>query len=198
MDTAKFSRRTYVVDRGFQVKYTLLLVGAGTFVSLLFGGMMYVTHINAELAVPDAVRQELARSDSALLVLMATVSVLMAGALGLFGILITHRVAGPIYVMTHYMSVLAQGRYPIMRQLRKNDELREFFQTFQDALETLRTRDADEAREIEEAVELCRPLATVPEALAAIERIHVLAQRKRDATDRVELSAQSPTERSAA
>src|SRR3954462_471231 len=99
MQLSKLARRTYVIDRGFQLKYTLLLVGAGTFVSLLFGAMMYVTHVNAvrELAVPELVRVELARSDSTLLLLMATVSVLMACALGLFGILITHRVAGPVY-----------------------------------------------------------------------------------------------------
>src|SRR5262245_23804168 len=151
MDAAKISRRTYVIDRGFQLKYTLLLVGAGTFVSLLFGGMMYVTHVNAarELAVPDVVRFELARSESTLLVLMAAVSVLMAAALGLFGILITHRVAGPVYVMSHYITVLAKGRYPIMRALRKSDELRDFFQAFQDALEALRGREAEEARNLE-------------------------------------------------
>jgi hypothetical protein len=188
MDTAKISRRTYVIDRGFQLKYTLLLVGAGAFVSLLFGGMMYVTHVNAarELVVPDSVHQELARIESTLLVLMATVSVLMAAALGLFGILITHRVAGPVYVMSHYITVLARGRYPIMRQLRKSDELREFFQQFQDALDLLRAREAEEARNLEEAFTALQPAATSAEAIAALERLNQMAVRKRDATDRLE------------
>lgn len=198
MSTPKFSRRTYVIDRGFQLKYTLLLVGTGTFVSLLFGGMMYVTHVTAtrELAVPEMVRMELARSESTLLVLMAAVSVLMASALGLFGILITHRVAGPLYVMTHYISVLARGRYPIMRPLRRSDELKDFFQGFQDALESLRGREAEEAQRLEEAVELLRGLASGPEQLAAVERIHQMAVRKRDATDRIN-TGEPTTERTA-
>jgi hypothetical protein len=128
---------------------------------------------------------------------MATVSVLMAGALALFGVLVTHRVAGPVYVMSHYIGVLAKGRYPIMRQLRKSDELRDFFHRFQDALETLRSRETAEAVDLEEAVSLLRPLATTPECVAAIERLSKMAERKRDATDRVETATFS-RERSAA
>ena len=35
----------------------------------------------------------------------------------IFGLLITHRVAGPIYVMTRIVSLLAQGKYPPVRRM---------------------------------------------------------------------------------
>jgi hypothetical protein len=186
MTNAKFSRRTFFIDRGFQLKYTLLLVGAGTFVSLLFGEMMYVIHVNATrgLMVPESIQIELARSESSLLLLMGAVSLLMAGALGLFGVLITHRVAGPVYVMSHYISVLAKGRYPMMRALRKGDELHEFFDRFRDALETMRTREMDDAQQLEAAVAAFGPMASTPEGQALIQRLQTIAQRKREATER--------------
>ena len=193
MNLSKISRRTWFIDRGFQLKYTLLLVGAGTFVSLLFGEMMYVTNVNAMRSMPvtDAIHVQLAQSENGLLLLMFTVSLLMAAALGLFGVLITHRVAGPVYVMSHYVGVLAQGRYPIMRELRKADELKEFFERFRGALETMRVREADEAAQLEQAVALFRPVAGNPESLALLQQLESIAQRKRDATDRVALTAQA-------
>src|SRR3954471_7733082 len=45
--TSRPGRRTYVVDRRFQLKYTLLLVGVGVLVSALFGIMMYLVHVSA-------------------------------------------------------------------------------------------------------------------------------------------------------
>src|SRR5712664_2103164 len=44
----------------------------------------------------------------------------MSSALGLIGILITHRVAGPLYVMFSYVNTLAEGRYPTFRSLRRS------------------------------------------------------------------------------
>src|SRR5262245_27543603 len=97
----KSFRRTYVIDRGFQLKYTLMLVAAGALISALFGGMMYLAHVDAQRAMnpAPALREELARADATLLTLMAAITVLMAAAFGLFGVLITHRVAGPVFVM---------------------------------------------------------------------------------------------------
>src|SRR4051812_36250229 len=97
----KLGRRTYVLDRGFQLKYTLALVVVGAFISALFGTMMYLVHLDAQhtvdaaLQLKEPAREAVAASETTLIYLFAGTTVLMAGALGLFGILITHRVAGP-------------------------------------------------------------------------------------------------------
>ncbi|MFN0063950.1 MAG: signal protein [Myxococcaceae bacterium] len=190
-----FGRRTYVIDRGFQLKYTLLLVAAGAVVSLLFGSMMYLAHAAAarDAQVPPEVRAQLAAADTTLLILMVAVALLMAVALGLFGVLVTHRVAGPVYVMSHYVSVLAKGRYPIMRPLRRSDELRAFFERFQTAVESMRVREAQEAEALERAVAHLGGAAANNGAHAALEELRQLAARKRDATDRVDVGASSPS-----
>lgn len=180
-------RRTYVIDRGFQLKYTLLLMGLGATVSGLFATMMYLAHKDVQRDVPltPELREQLAAADVTLLSLIVAIAVLMAGALGLLGVLITHRVAGPVFVMSHYVTTLARGRYPTMRPLRKNDELQAFFSRFQEALESMRTREANESAMLYRAVATLRG-ATSPEAQAALRELEELAQRKRDATERID------------
>lgn len=179
-------RRTYVIDRGFQLKYTLLLMGLGSAVSALFGTMMYLAHKDVQRDVPltAELREQLAAADTTLLSLIVAIAVLMAAALGLLGVLITHRVAGPVFVMSSYVTTLARGRYPTMRPLRKNDELQAFFSRFQDAVESLRVREQEEAATLEKAVSALL-VSTPAEAQGPLKELAALAQRKRDATERV-------------
>jgi hypothetical protein len=180
-----FGRRTYVVDRGFQLKYTLMLAVTGAVISAVFGCLMYAAHLEArrtveqyQTLVPSAwIKIQLSQGELTMLWLVAGVTVMMAAALGLFGVLITHRVAGPIYVMSNYMSALAGGRFPRMRPLRKNDELKEFFERFQGAIETLRQREEGEVAKLRSAVELLAPLATTPQTQAAVEGIQAVERR---------------------
>jgi hypothetical protein len=153
------TRRTFVVDRPFQLKYTALLVVTGTLVSLLFGTMMYLVHQDAQQVLTStaptnaALRTTLEQSERTLLWLIGGATVLMGAALGLLGILITHRVAGPLYVMGLYMNQLTQGRYPSVRALRKNDELKVFFERFQKLLEQMRQREIDEAEKLDQVIQ---------------------------------------------
>ena len=93
----RLSRRTYLIDRGFQLKYALLLVAASVLICGLFGGMMYLVHAEAQqgIALPPALEEQLARANTTLLVLMGAITLMMAVAFGLLGLLLTHRVAGP-------------------------------------------------------------------------------------------------------
>lgn len=182
--SGRLGRRTYVIDRGFQLKYTLILVVSATVISSVFGVMMYLAHLDAQKALAAGTGADLAApAEQTLIWLLAGMVVLMAAALSLFGILITHRVAGPVYVMSHYISVLARGRYPILRPLRKGDELRAFFERFQEAVEALRTREVDEADAIRDALMALEPLATDAKARSALEQLRAIHNRKRDATD---------------
>src|SRR5690349_2034429 len=114
--TSRPSRRTYVVDRRFQLKYTLLLVGVGVLVAALFGTMMFLVHRSALRAYIEG--RGTAGASATLVWVMVALGVAMAAALSLIGVIITHRVAGPVHVMNHYLDVLARGRYPMMRPLR--------------------------------------------------------------------------------
>ncbi len=45
-------------------------------------------------------------------------------------ILKTHRISGPVYVMSNYIKEMLNGKYPHPRPLRKHDELGEFYALF--------------------------------------------------------------------
>jgi hypothetical protein len=166
------ARRVYLVDRGFQLKYALLMAGAGALVALIFGLWLHQAHAQAiEVAGLDpALREELAQGDRQLLVAFAGIAALLALALGLLGIVMTHRVAGPVSVMGHYVSVLARGAFPRMRTLRKTDELRSFFMVFIDAVDQLKARERGHVELLETSVSRMKAaLPKAPELREAIE-----------------------------
>lgn len=82
------------------------------------------------------------RQRTQLVALFATLIVLVV-AIGLGGIVVTHRVAGPIHKMKRQLSELGAGRLRKPGSLRRKDELADFFQTFNDTVERMRGRQQD-------------------------------------------------------
>ena len=52
----------------------------------------------------------------------------------------THRISGPVYVMSNYIKEIINGNFPNMRALRKNDELQDFYELLKQMVDTLRNR----------------------------------------------------------
>ncbi len=145
-------RMVPVVDARFQWKYTLLIMALGVGLTAIMGGLIYDAHIDntrlLDLANPQ-VQSEVVRGDQIILLYLIALVVVMGVGLGFWGLIVTHRIAGPLYIVARYLSVLAGGRYPDMRPLRKRDELHEFFSAFEEAVNAMRNRDMMTLREID-------------------------------------------------
>jgi hypothetical protein len=152
--TATYQRHTYLIDRRFQLKYSAMLGAAGGITSLLFGAMVYFAQLEAfrYVAPGSPLAAQLGEVSLTLAWLTGGTALFLTVTLAIFGIYLTHRVAGPVFVMNHYLSVIATGKFPKMRPLRKTDELKNFFLGLQTTIEYLRTREATEAVVLEEAV----------------------------------------------
>jgi hypothetical protein len=177
-------RRQYLVDRGFQLKYAILMAAAGLLVAGVFGLWIHQAHAQATaLLAPDPETRALVeRSDRLLLGAFAAIAALLAAALGLLGVVITHRVAGPVFVMGHYLRVLADGRFPRMRTLRRSDELKGFFRAFIDAVDSMKVREARHTAVLEDAIRRMREAAqAAPELAPAIEALEKAARERRAA-----------------
>ncbi len=181
-------RHVYILDRGFQLKYTLLMMGAGLVIALIFGAWIWQAHRQAREVLEAAqlvsadprIRELIEAGDRQLLWVFLGIACLMASALGLVGILLTHRVAGPVFVMGHYLSVLARGRFPRMRTLRSRDELKTFFRLFIQAVERLKEREARHVEALESAVsEMNEALSRAPELAPAIETLSAAVRERR-------------------
>ncbi|HOU85515.1 MAG TPA: hypothetical protein PLA54_09260 [Spirochaetota bacterium] len=66
-------------------------------------------------------------------------AVFLSGIIFFFILIIqTHRIAGPIYVMTYYMKEFLDGRkHEHLRPLRKHDQLKDFYQLFKEFMATV-------------------------------------------------------------
>ncbi len=184
------NRRHYLVDRGFQLKYALLMAFAGLVVAAVFGLWLHQAHAQATALLPadPETRALVEKSDRLLLAAFGGIALLLAAALGLLGVVITHRVAGTVFVMGHDLWVLAEGRFPRMRTLRRNDELQGFFRTFIQAVDAMKVREARHAAVLEDAAARMRvALARSPELAPAIAALEEAAQQRR-----VALAADDP------
>ena len=61
---------------------------------------------------------------------MIVTGILLGVFLYLYLIRLTHRISGPLYVLTRHMQDILENREPNIRELRKNDEFKEFYEQF--------------------------------------------------------------------
>lgn len=95
----------------------------------------------------------LARQQQTLLILIiAGLSVLVI-AVGLLGIVFTHKVAGPIFKMKRLLRQVGEGKLLIRERLRKGDELKDFFETFERMVEDLRARQMAEIAKVDQILD---------------------------------------------
>ncbi|HVR20139.1 MAG TPA: hypothetical protein VMS65_10595 [Polyangiaceae bacterium] len=77
---------------------------------------------------------------------------LLVVLIGFGGIIVTHRVAGPIYKMKMNLKAVADGHLRVPSPLRKGDELVDFFETYRSMVIALRGRQEEEIQRIEKAI----------------------------------------------
>ena len=136
-------RYRWIVNPRFQVKYTLVIVGL---TALLLGvlGYVYWDMLNRETALlglrqltgrgvsqdltaqqfDRELRQEARREDASRLRWLIVVSGVLVVGLAVAGLKTTHRIAGPVYVVSRTLRRMAMGDWNVVRPLRKKDEFR--------------------------------------------------------------------------
>ncbi len=98
--------------------------------------------------------------------------------LGLAGIVITHKLVGPIYKLKRLLRVVGSGRLDIHERLRKGDELEDLFDTFLQMVVSLRTAQRSEIQYLDEALAEADASHLAPEARA---KLTALRKRMHDA-----------------
>ena len=84
-------------------------------------------------------------------VLISVLSLLVVG-IGLAGIIVTHRVAGPIFKMKRLLGFVGDGHLLLTDKLRKGDELQHFFDAFERMVHSLRSRQEIEISKLDQAI----------------------------------------------
>lgn len=172
---ATYKRRLIpIVDRRFQFKYTGIIMLVAAVVSTALGYLLLDAYqqMNAMLEISEAIGDRL-NSDDARRVFYIVVGFLGAEVvfLGVLGLLITHRVCGPIFVLHRHLCTIVDGRYPTLRPLRSGDEFRPAFEAFSTAVSMLKDRDQKELHELRFILEAARAKGLADDQVTALSRM---------------------------
>ncbi|MCG8403862.1 MAG: hypothetical protein MI923_01560 [Phycisphaerales bacterium] len=153
-------RRRRVINASFQWKYTIFVV-MGVFIittfmsSVLFG----VLHEQARSSILGKTNpQEISVWESTPVVLISAVAFasLLALAFGVWTIVFTHRLSGPIFVMENLLRQVTEGRFPKRRELRKKDEFKELYAELWRAIDAIDASRRSEYAKLTEALKLAQ------------------------------------------
>lgn len=109
--------RIFLVDRAFQLKYTWAAVGMGTVSTALTAVViLYPLYTFGILRIPRFLPWPILGG-------MVVAAVVNIFSIALMGIIITHRVAGPVFGMIRQMRRVAMGHWVGELRTRDNDEL---------------------------------------------------------------------------
>jgi methyl-accepting chemotaxis protein len=93
---------------------------------------------------------------------------LLVVAMSVMGIVMTHRIAGPVYMMKMLLRQVGNGKLNFNRKPRKGDELQEFFEEFQTMANKLKARQQGEVDALGEAIEAATASGASPDTITKI------------------------------
>jgi methyl-accepting chemotaxis protein len=174
--------RNYLLDTSLQLRLSSYLLAASAAVAALLGWLLWRSYREASKIValtdPDvgqSIASALAPEDRARMLWVAALLVAVLVVLLCAAVVITHRIAGPAYVIGRACRHVTDGRLERLRPLRSRDLLVDLAEDVAGMVEALREREEAERAAIAAAASRLRDAAASAadraEAAAVLERI---------------------------
>jgi methyl-accepting chemotaxis protein len=129
-DRTSRKMRNFLLDKRFQLKYTLAVVVISTVIATALGLSLYQAHRESSRVsslddpeLDSALSEELRKEDQRVLLYLVVFLGGLVLALTSVGIVVTHKIAGPAYSIQYTLGQVADGKLTGIRPLRKGDEL---------------------------------------------------------------------------
>jgi methyl-accepting chemotaxis protein len=177
--------RNYLLEPRFQLKYSGMVIAVTVAVAAVLGYQAYrystgqteLQNLQLIAAKGDAVDarfiadlERYAReADRRVLYGILSGIAVLALALGVTGIVVTHRLVGPAYRLKRMLAAVTEGRIQPAGSLRKHDELQDVFEAFQRMLTSLRAAREQNLRDLDEALEKARSGGVPEDSLAGLQ-----------------------------
>lgn len=191
----KRSWKNLLLDREYQLSFTLfMVVTCALFMTGL--GLVVLKEANTatKTAVQDVQGQPLLDDATAkdtiaglesrrrlLVGVLVGVGVLLSAGLFVYGIKMTHHVAGPVYKVGTYLDKVAAGKFDKVWPLRKGDQLVSFYEHFKTAHEALANRhehDVETLRAVIAAADEAELSGRNPDLAARLDELRGLLAQK--------------------
>lgn len=117
------------------------------------------------------------RRQTQLRIVLGVILFALVAAIGVAGIVFTHKIAGPIFKMKRLFRQIGEGKLVLREKLRKGDELQHFFEAFEKMVDDLRDKQQREIVELEEVIDKLQASGNADEsALAALRSLRTEMQ----------------------
>ena len=137
-------RKQYFIKKRLQFKYLLFVFSAMLLPTLVCGTALYYLiwqTVAAEVAVPEAIAESLIPAlEKVNMILLITLPIIFVVML-LLAIIISHRIAGPIYRIEKELAEISKGDYSRRIKLRSRDELQEIAEGVNSLLDVLKKNE---------------------------------------------------------
>jgi hypothetical protein len=161
VEASRYKRRfrNYLIDKSLQLRYVVVVASISAALALVLGYLLNRQESRASETIirsmkgaadflgPDAMNEvisSLHAQDQSQAGIMLIVGVGLLVVLSGYLVIMTHKVAGPLYKIGIYFDRMRDGKLPKVYALRKGDQLRDFFEKFQQMDEALRERTEKE------------------------------------------------------
>ena len=177
----KRSVRNYLLNSSYQLRFTGVIVVIS---AILTGGLGYFVMSKAHEAsrvvsvramdptdpLAQDLAQQFAHNDRILMIVLIAFGFILSVVLAAYGIVLTHKVAGPLFKITNHLDKIRDGKLGVVYNLRKGDQLVDFFEHFKGAHDALRHRTEEDIALIDKAIAAVGNGPVVDELKAARQR----------------------------
>jgi len=188
----------YLLDKKLQLRYILLVTILSGVISGSLGYLIYQQRHAASSAIEgdlaaltaddktykelqEVVAADYRADDRALMYKMVGVGVGLVVILSLYLLIMTHKVAGPLYKVSLYFDKMKEGRLGKVTALRDGDMLQDFYGNFREMHDAVRKRAQEHVITLEGSATALRAKAgdnaKLAEALDALDK-HITQRKK--------------------
>lgn len=178
--------RNYLLDTGLQLRLASYLLAAAVALSIGLGWLLWSAYRETSRVIAlgdpdvgDSIAQALAHEDRWRMFLIAVALTAVLVSLLLASVVITHRIAGPAFVIARTCRAIAEGSLAPLRPLRSHDLLVDLADDVAGMVDALRERDERERGVAARAAGVLRDPSSTPAARAAAgEELERIASEK--------------------
>lgn len=155
----KFRRKSSLIDRHFQMRYTLVLIGGATAgLIVLLSPVFYFLHSNYKIFVEFAYEtspylvEYLEREELWISIFLSATVLALIVFFTIIGFRFTNKIVGPINVLKNHLTELSHGNWhgpPI--KVREDDEFQELIEVYNYFYQAYRTqinKDLDQLKKL--------------------------------------------------
>ncbi len=168
----KYKRKlsNYLLDKKLQLRYVLVVTLLSGLIAGSLGYMIYQQQAKSTQSIEDdltelaggddrdvrSITGDYESQDRMLVYKMVAAGIGLVIILSLYLVIMTHKVAGPLFKVSMYFDRMAEGRLGNVTPLRRGDMLQDFYTNFKDTHEAVRAGAIRDVSAIDDALQTLR------------------------------------------